>query len=179
MKLVPGSGVTKEGCGWAFAGFTDAHGPAKESLVKKTAQSCINTAFLTILAVLVCLLIGVSNQAWAQYQASITGRVTDPSGAVVPAAKVLATNLDNGFAYPTTSNSTGFFTITSVPPGNYKVTVTTKGFQTFEQSGISLAVSQHATVNAQLKVGSTTQTVTVTGAPPRCSSPRILRPAKT
>ncbi|MEJ2009424.1 MAG: carboxypeptidase-like regulatory domain-containing protein [Acidobacteriota bacterium] len=98
--------------------------------------------------------------------ASITGRVVDPSGAVIPNAKIVATNLDNGFTYPTISNSAGIYTLTSLPPGNYKIAVSAKGFQNFAQTGITLAVSEHATINAQMKVGATTQTVTVTGAAP-------------
>ncbi len=165
MKLVQGV-RTKEDGDRAFIDFVDAHCSAKSVLSENGVRSYITSSYLIVLAALACFIIGVSSPAWAQYQASITGRVKDPSGAVIPGASVVATDLQNGFTYQTTTNSTGYYTVTSLPPGNYKVKVSAKGFRTFVQSGIILVVSQHATVNAQLKVGATTQTVTVTGTAP-------------
>ncbi|MGH9350616.1 MAG: carboxypeptidase-like regulatory domain-containing protein, partial [Terriglobia bacterium] len=123
--------------------------------------------WLGALAALFVLLGLCAPLAQAQvYSASVTGRVTDPSGAVIPGAKVMATNTANGFAYPSTTNNAGLYTLLSLPPGTYKVSVGAQGFQTAVRGGIVLAVSQHATVDMQLMVGATTQEVTVSGAAP-------------
>jgi hypothetical protein len=123
---------------------------------------------MVLAAMIVALLLGFSvRSAWAQvYSASITGVVTDPSGAVIPGATVTATNTANGFTYPATTNSAGRYTLVNLPPSTYQLTVDAKGFERSVQSGIALVVSQHATANVQLKVGAATQSVTVTGAAP-------------
>lgn len=105
--------------------------------------------------------------AFAQvFSASITGRVTDPSGAVIPGAKVTATNVANGFTYPTMTNSAGLYTLQSLPPGAYKLSVDAQGFRTAIRTGVALVVSQHATEDITMTVGATTQAVTVTGVAP-------------
>jgi Carboxypeptidase regulatory-like domain/TonB dependent receptor len=100
------------------------------------------------------------------YSASVTGRVTDPSGAVIPGAQVTATNTANGFTYPATTNSEGIYTIENLPPSTYQIAVSAKGFERSVRTGVALVVSQHATVDLQVKVGATTQSVTVTGTAP-------------
>jgi hypothetical protein len=116
----------------------------------------------------VLLLAGFSpSPARAQvYSASVTGVVTDPSGAVIPDAKVTATNTSNGFTYSTTTNAGGRYTIEDLPPGTYKLSVAAAGFRNLVRNGIVLGVAEHSTVDAKLAVGATTQTVTVTGAAP-------------
>ncbi len=100
------------------------------------------------------------------YSASMTGVVTDPSGAVVPGAKVTATNAANGFTYSTTTNSVGRYTMGNLPPGTYRFSVAARGFRTAVRDGIVLGVAEHTTMGFKLQVGATTETVTVTGTAP-------------
>src|ERR1700761_3173081 len=92
---------------------------------------------------------------------SISGTVTDPSGAVVPNAKVTARNDATGQARTVTTNSVGAYTITNVSSGNYTVTVESQGFQTAVQQGAHVDPSIGAQVNVSLKSGNATTTETV------------------
>jgi hypothetical protein len=98
------------------------------------------------------------------YSGSLTGVVTDASGAVVPGADVTLTDVQKGFNYKTTTNATGSYLLRPLPPSTYKLTVDLKGFKTFTQGGIVLDVNQNSAINVRLEVGSTTQTVEVTAA---------------
>ncbi len=93
--------------------------------------------------------------------ANISGTVSDPSGAVVPGAKVLATETATNSPTPAITNQSGFYVITNLAPGNYELHVEQPGFQAFLQKGIVLVVDQSATINISLKVGSTSDQVTV------------------
>ena len=92
---------------------------------------------------------------------SISGTVTDPSGAVVPNAAVRARNDATGQTRNATSNSVGAYTMTNLPSGSYTVTVEAKGFQTAVQQGTHLDPSIGARVDVALKSGNTSTTVTV------------------
>jgi hypothetical protein len=98
--------------------------------------------------------------------ATITGRVTDPSGAAVAGAKVTATSIERGVAYPTNSNGEGYYNLPSVPVGAYNVKVENPGFQTATQSNIVLQMNQVAKMDFQLVVGNVQTTVEVTSAAP-------------
>jgi len=91
---------------------------------------------------------------------TVTGTVTDPSGAILPNIKVIATNTDTGGVRTTVTNSTGFFSIPAVPPGPYRVEATANGFEK-DSSNIDLAVGQTLNVDFKLKVGSATEKVEV------------------
>ena len=105
--------------------------------------------------------------AWGQlYTGSVSGVVTDPSGAVVPDAGLKLVDQDKGFAFSATSDARGQYAFRQVPPGNYKLSVDAKGFRAETRSGVTLDISQNATVNFELQVGSTTQTIDVTTAEP-------------
>ncbi|WP_263359684.1 TonB-dependent receptor [Acidicapsa ligni] len=97
---------------------------------------------------------------------SITGEVTDPSGAVVPGARVVAHNLDTNVDSPTTTNSTGFYRIQFLPIGHYQVTIEAKGFNTETLPPFQLEVLQTTTFNVKLGVGSSATTVDVSAAAP-------------
>ncbi len=92
---------------------------------------------------------------------SLSGTVTDPSGAVVPGANVSARNDANGQTRNVTTNSVGAYTLTNVPSGSYTVTVEAKGFQTAVQQGTHVDPSIGAQLNVSLKSGNTSTTVTV------------------
>ncbi|MFN7996884.1 MAG: carboxypeptidase-like regulatory domain-containing protein [Bryobacteraceae bacterium] len=96
---------------------------------------------------------------------TLTGVVSDPSGAVVPQAKVKLTNEQSGDVRETVSNNEGYYTFASVAVGNftYKLTVEAQGFVTFEAPGVTLLGGEKRNVNIALKVGNTSETVEITG----------------
>lgn len=98
--------------------------------------------------------------------ARLTGRITDSSGAVVPGARVTVLNVETGIKSQTRSNGAGYYTVPLLPPGQYKISITKSGFQTYMRSGITLEVNETGRVDATLQIGKVTQAVTVTGAPP-------------
>lgn len=99
-------------------------------------------------------------------QATITGRVTDPSGAAVPNAKVTATNVATKVSAVTKTNSVGNYTLPYLPIGNYIVKAEKAGFKVGTVPGVTLTINLTATVNIHLQVGAARQQVTVTGTAP-------------
>jgi len=97
---------------------------------------------------------------------SITGEITDPSGAVVPGAQIMAQNLDTGVDTSTKTNSVGFYRIDFLPIGHYQVQVQANGFNTETLPAFSLEVLQTATFNVKLEVGSSSTTIAVSAAAP-------------
>lgn len=99
----------------------------------------------------------------AQGLGSILGTVTDPSGAAVASAKITAKELGTGFVREAVADEQGYYVIPSLRPAVYSLTVEAKGFSTAKQDATLLA-DQALTVNVQLKLGMSTETVTVTSA---------------
>ena len=95
--------------------------------------------------------------------ASITGTVTDPSGAAVPNAQVMVSSAVRGINRTTPSNSTGDYLFSALPIGSYDLTVTAPGFRKHAVSGIILNVAEKARVDVMLQVGGTKEEVTVEG----------------
>lgn len=95
----------------------------------------------------------------------LTGTVDDASGAVIPGATVVLKNANSGDERRTVSNNDGFFAINAVPPGDYSVTIEAKGFQKLQRTGIHFdAGDRRNLANISMQVGSSTETVMVTGA---------------
>lgn len=113
----------------------------------------------------VCLIL--PGLAHAQENASISGTVTDATGGVLPGVTVEASSpsLIGGTREAVTGGN-GAYSISNLRPGTYKVTFTLSGFSVAVREGITLTPAFTAPVNAQLKVGSLEETVTVTGASP-------------
>jgi Carboxypeptidase regulatory-like domain len=124
--------------------------------------------FAAVQILLTCAVLAfLANPLRAQlYTATLTGTVTDPSGAVIPGASVTLTNVGKGFSSSTTTGASGAYTIRSLQPGDYGLRVEAKGFKTYVQQDITLAVAQSASVNVTMELGSPVQTVSVTGASP-------------
>jgi hypothetical protein len=97
---------------------------------------------------------------------SVTGTVTDASGATVSGATVTATNTATGVSFPTQTNNDGVYTIKFLPIGQYKVVVTFTGFDTASTAPFALEVAQEARVDVKLTVGQVSQNVVVTSAAP-------------
>jgi hypothetical protein len=120
------------------------------------------------------LLLGVvagTKRAEAQVSgATLSGVVTDTSGALVPNAAITITNTDTGTTRNLTSNTEGFYSAPNLNPGIYEVKVSAKGFSTTLQKGIVLTVSSEQTFSPVLNVGKFDQIVVVTTAPPSIQS---------
>ncbi len=98
--------------------------------------------------------------------ATITGRVTDPSGAVVPGTKVTATNVDTNINYAAQTNEVGLYVIPNLPPGRYRVIVQKQGFETIVKPDVVLHVADVIGLNFSVQVGSLSQSMTVEGGAP-------------
>src|SRR6266702_2379750 len=113
------------------------------------------------------LLLFVSASAFSQeFRATLTGRVTDPTGAIIPNAVIIVMNTDTGVQVKTKSDNTGQYTTPFLLPGPYKVTVAAPGFQSYEHTNITLQASQKVQEDLQLKIGQATETVVVTTETP-------------
>src|SRR5438105_2549740 len=117
----------------------------------------LRQSFFLVLAVCLCSCLG-----WSQIgTSSITGIVTDPSGAVVANAKVIATNEATGVEYNGTTNATGSYTFSSVSLGSYTVAVRQAGFQNFSSVHNVLTVGTPLVVDAKMHVGAANEVVQV------------------
>ena len=95
------------------------------------------------------------------YFGTVSGMLTDPSGAIIQGAKITLTDDQKGYQFNTTSDSEGRYLFASVPPGSYSVTADMKGFGKTVENHVRLNVSENATANLVLKVAAETQTVKV------------------
>ena len=93
---------------------------------------------------------------------SITGVLSDSTGAVIPTAKVTVKNLANGAVYETQTNGNGQFTAPNLPPGSYEVAFEAASFKRLVRSGIELGATEVARVDATLEVGAVTESVQIT-----------------
>ncbi len=96
-----------------------------------------------------------------EYRALISGQVTDPSGAAVVGARVVATNVATNVTVTTATATDGRYVLAQVPTGGYTVTCEAAGFKNFTRSGVVLNVGDRATINIILEVGTQTESVTV------------------
>jgi hypothetical protein len=98
--------------------------------------------------------------------ARLLGTVTDPTGAVIPAANVVARNAATGLERKTTTSESGNYIIPMLPIGQYTVTVDSAGFRTSTITGLTLQVNQDARVDIKLSLGTAAESIEVTAAPP-------------
>jgi hypothetical protein len=120
-------------------------------------------AALALVAVLVLCLSTAKAQT---VTGAVTGTVTDPSGAVVAGAHIVAHNLDTGVDTPTTTNATGFYRIEFLPIGRYEVSIDATGFTAQKIPAFKLEVLQTANFNVKLSLGGSSTTVDVSEAAP-------------
>src|SRR4029077_17964860 len=111
---------------------------------------------------LVSLLSGFGSPALAQSTSSLSGTVTDASGAVVPNAAVTATNQSTGVASVTQVDNSGTYLFPALPIGMYRIEESAANFQTAEISNLKLEVATSITQNVQLKVGEARERVVIT-----------------
>lgn len=118
------------------------------------------------LAIAACALIFTPVCAAQVVTATLTGAVTDSSGAFVPGASVTVTETSTGIVRNTTTSAEGVYTLPFLPPGTYNVDIEKQGFKKFTEAGFQLDVSTVGRVNATLTPGSQTETVQVTAEAP-------------
>jgi hypothetical protein len=119
---------------------------------------------MRILAFTFCLL-SIPIAAFSQTaNGTITGTVTDATGAVVAGATVEVTDTDTGTTISTVTTGTGSYTAPNLQPGPYSVGITASGFKKYTRSGLALAAAQTLRVDATLDVGASTESVTVSAA---------------
>ncbi len=102
---------------------------------------------------------------FGQVGSSVTGTVTDSTGAVIPNASLELKNTDTGAVFASGTSATGNYTIV-VPPGTYQLTVTQKGFKKAVQTNIVVGAAVTVRQNVQLAIGEATEIVTVVDAAP-------------
>jgi hypothetical protein len=114
------------------------------------------------LSVIVCLWWLCSGSAGAQVFATLSGRVTDSTGAAVSAVTVTATDLDTGVSRTVVTNQVGLYELVALPVGSYEIHATKQGFAERIRTGVTLVVGQDATADLVLQVGGVKEQVTVT-----------------
>jgi hypothetical protein len=116
--------------------------------------------------VLACFAVCMSALAAGQAATSVRGTVTDPTGNALVGANVVLANTESKTERAATTGEQGEYQFLLIPPGTYTLKVTAPGFRSYEQKGLALLVNTPATANVQLKVGATTEVVTVTSEAP-------------
>src|ERR1035437_8296065 len=113
------------------------------------------------------VLMGLASLLQAQIGIStLTGRVTDPSGAVVTGVNVTIVNTDTNFQFPATTNQDGLYRVPSLAPGPYRLTFEAAGFKKLVRQDITLRTGDVMAVDISLALGNVSDSVEVTGAAP-------------
>ncbi|MBI1787187.1 MAG: carboxypeptidase regulatory-like domain-containing protein [Acidobacteria bacterium] len=114
-----------------------------------------------------CVLIAASLLAQSSTgTATLTGAVTDSTGAVVPGAKVTVTSKDAGFVFTSVTTSEGTWYIPNLNSGNYQLKIEAQGFKAYVQDNITLRTAEQPRIDVRLEVGSVTEAIMVSGATP-------------
>lgn len=119
----------------------------------------------TILAA-IFIAAGVARAQGVGASGEIKGTVTDPSGAVIAGASIVAVETDKGIRHTAASNASGEYQMTGLPPATYNVTAQSTGFQTQVQTGVVVTIGATTAIDFQMKVAATSTQVVVTAAPP-------------
>ena len=123
------------------------------------------SASSSCLVVLICLTLVPPALLFGQaYFGTVSGELTDATGAVVTGAKVVLTDQQKGFHFETASDNSGRYLFRSIPPGVYVVSVQAPGFGKTESARFKVDINENATANLTLKVAAATQTVQVEAA---------------
>jgi hypothetical protein len=135
----------------------------KQSVCVENLRRAARTVFSFVL-LLSLIILSLSAASLAQeLAATLTGTVTDASGALVSGATVVVHSIDTGADIRTvTTGGSGSFNITNLPAGRYTVTVNNAGFQTFVAKDVILNVAEKHTLDVQLNAGQVSQTIEVT-----------------
>jgi hypothetical protein len=118
-----------------------------------------------VAACLIALICGTEMRA-QEVTATVTGTVTDSSGAAVVGANVTIKSVERGVVYTAATNDDGLYRVTNLPIGNYEVKVEKSGFSTVAYPAFQLSLNQVARIDITMKVGQVSEIVEVTGAAP-------------
>lgn len=116
---------------------------------------------LLLIAFAAACMTGIPALSQATNTGTVIGQVTDQTGAVIPGATVTLVSASGAVRLTDVTNSSGNYALTTVPPGTYDITVSKTGFSTTRASGEMVNVGTQSTLNLQLKVGGSTETVQV------------------
>jgi len=120
-----------------------------------------------LVLVSIALVILLSSIAFPQTSStSLQGTVTDPSESAIVGANVALSSTESKLERTVVTGAQGEYRFLALPPGTYTLTVTSKGFTRYEQIGMQLLVNTPATANVQLRIGSASESVTITGEAP-------------
>src|ERR1700676_4837442 len=134
-------------------------------MVRKWYSRKISVFLFT--GVTLVFVIVTSVRVYAQVSgATLTGTVSDSSGAVIPNAQISIKNEGTGEVRSVTADSAGFYSAPNLLPGKYDITVTAPGFSTQVRNGITLTVGGQQLLNIAMQVGQVSQKVEVTGEAP-------------
>ena len=115
-------------------------------------------------------LVLAAGTAWAQDQSRLTGSVVDTTGAAIPGARLMLSNVATGVEASTESNEAGVYIFPYVAPGSYSLQTEVDGFKTSNQTGIILETGTTSTVNVQMEIGELTEVITVEATTPQLES---------
>ena len=105
------------------------------------------------------------NYAWPQAdRGTITGTITDSTGAIISGVEVTATNPATGASFTSVSNQAGIYNLLNLPIATYTIHYAKPAFKTLDRDGVAIQVQQRAQINVKLEVGTQDQTITVTAA---------------
>ncbi len=121
-------------------------------------------SFLVI--VIACLLTLSAEALWAQVSASVSGAVSDPSGALVSGVNIVIKNEDTGAVRKSLTGTDGLYRTSALPVGHYEIRVSKSGFAEEVRTGINLVIGQEARVDFTLRLGTSSQEVTVNADAP-------------
>jgi hypothetical protein len=122
---------------------------------------------LSLCCVTLVFLLWGANATFAQeVTATITGTVTDTSGAALVGATITANSIERGTKYTAETNESGIYRMPYLPVGNYELRVEMTGFGTAKYPAFTLVLNQIARIDVQLKIGQVNQTIEVTSAAP-------------
>src|ERR1700691_4126477 len=128
-----------------------------ERVAKISVKTVVRISMLTLFV----FALGMS--VWAAVGGSISGTVTDQTGAVVPGTPVVARNLDTAVEETTTTNDQGFYAFPYVPVGRYEVEIVRQGFQPYKRTGLVIDVNTQLREDISIMVSEQTNEVVVSG----------------
>lgn len=133
-------------------------------------EQCARTLLLTLGILVFFNLFNLTAIAQVEGNGVIQGTITDTTGAVIPGATVAATDVATGVKTTRQTTNAGFYVLSPLPPGEYTVSVSAKGFQTKVQEHVTVDALSVVGLNLALSVGQTTQQITVSAAPPQLNT---------
>src|ERR1700760_2054191 len=116
-------------------------------------------SFRRICSLMLAVVFATSTAFAQSSHGAMAGSVTDPTGAVIPGAKVMLTEQATGTKTETVSTSSGDYRFTELPVGTYTVTTSAPGFTTSTATGVQVTVNSVSSLNVKLTVGSQTENI--------------------